>query len=118
MKHSLTNNYHHPLPIYQSTMTITLGHNTTTATYTPLSIKEWECYLDTPQSIVDAVNILIELHLNESPTPEEALHRIFPMLDTFSMFGFRDTECECVAVEIINNYYTDFASVHRFDYYI
>jgi hypothetical protein len=99
-------------------MTITLTSNTTaTAAFTPLTIKEWQCYLDTPQSIVDAVNILIELHLKEENTPEDALHSIFPMLNAFSSFGFRDTECEIVAVEIINNYYTDCFSVHRFDYY-
>lgn len=81
------------------------------------NIKEWQCYLDTPQSIVDAVNILIEVHLESSYSPKDALKSIFPMLNTFSMYGFRDTECEGVAVEIINNYFTSFPSIHRFDYY-
>ena len=81
------------------------------------SIKEWQCYLDTPQVIVDAVNILVEDILEDTDTSIEALQGVFNMLDVFQHYGFRDTECEHVAVEIINNYYLNQSDIHRFDYY-
>ena len=90
----------------------------TTTTFTATSKKDWQCYLDTPDYIVDAVNSMTNAILMTQDKPKSALARIFIVLDMFREYGFRDTECENVATNIVNTHFSELADIHRFDMYV
>jgi hypothetical protein len=78
-----------------------------------LTSEQWACYLDTPKQIVELINDMCEIILDVSTTPPQALKGIYKMLNNFQAFGFRDTECEWAAVNLINSYYQDEEDVDR-----
>ena len=85
----------------------------TTATITATSKHDWHCYLDTPDYVVDAVNSMTKAILELADTPIQALQCIFEILSYFENFGFRDSDCENVAADIVNAHFK--TQVHRFD---
>ena len=80
--------------------------------------QEWQCYLDTPEQVVELVNGMTGYILDHSQSPIQALKDTFKMLNFFQEYGFRDTECEVVAQDIVNAYYWDAKDVYRFDVYM
>jgi len=73
-----------------------------------VSRKEWECYVDTPDSIIKDVNSGITEILMTTHDPVMAQKRIYDFLNIYRTYGFRDSECERVATDIINAYYDSY----------
>ena len=81
----------------------TLPTDIMTKTYKlPMSLEDWQCYLDTPQEVVDLINTLCEKALKRSKDPKSALFNVYTVLNNFVEFGLRDTECDHVAVRVVN----------------
>ena len=72
-----------------------------------LTLREWQCYLDTPVQVVELINDMCEIVLDISTSKKQALKGIYKVLTNFQTFGFRDTECEHAAVNLINAYFQD-----------
>ena len=83
----------------------------------PLSKDEWECYNDTPSFVIDDVNGEFEYILASADSPVDAQKRIYKMLEMYSNYGFRDTECEHVATDVINKHFVDTNDINRWSYY-
>ena len=49
-----------------------------------------------------------------SDDPKSALRRVYLVLNDFVEYGLRDTECDHVAVKIVNNYFKDQPDVNRY----
>ena len=80
------------------------------------SIKEWDCYVrHTPLHVVEDVNQNILSILSSTHSPVWAQKRIYDFLYQHKQYGFRDSECEQVATDIINSYYN--SNITRFDSY-
>ena len=60
----------------------------------PMSLEDWQCYLDTPQEVVDLINTYCEKALKRSKDPKSALFNVYTVLNDFVEFGLRDTECD------------------------
>lgn len=78
-----------------------------------LTREQWECYRHTPQTLIDQINNAFTLILENSKSPEGALKKIFNILTCYIEYGFRDTECEWVAVHTINKFYDGHKDVDR-----
>jgi hypothetical protein len=88
---------------------------TETNTYKlPMSRDDWQCYLDTPQEVVDLINTNCQKVLDRCNNPESALRCIYLVLNNFVEHGLRDTECDHVAVAVVNAYFTDYPDVNRY----
>ena len=72
----------------------------------PMSREDWQCYLDTPQKVVDLINTSCQRALDASQDPHTGLRRVYMVLNDFVEFGLRDTECDHVAVRV-NAYFKD-----------
>ena len=79
-----------------------------------MSLEDWQCYLDTPQEVVDLINTYCEKALKRSKDPKSALRCIYLVLNNFVEHGLRDTECDHVAVKVVNNYFKDQPDVNRY----
>ena len=79
-----------------------------------MSLEDWECYLDTPQEVVDLINTSCQKALNASQNPHIGLRRVYMVLNDFVEFGLRDTECDHVAVKVVNTYFKDQPDVNRY----
>jgi len=75
-----------------------------------LEIKrsEWECYIDTPDVVIETVNELVLEILNTTHHPVLAQKRIYDALFDYREYGFTDSECNQVATCIINKYYNSY----------
>jgi len=77
-----------------------------------LSIKrsEWECYTDTPDTVVALVNTGILEILNTTHNPVWAQKRIYEFFtdNDYDQYGFNITK---VATNVINKYYN--SSINR-----
>ena len=80
----------------------------------PMSLKDWQCYLDTPQEVVDLINTYCQQALERSKDPKSALLNVYTVLNNFVEFGLRDTECDHVAVRVVNAYFKDEPDVDRY----
>jgi len=80
----------------------------------PMSLEDWECYLDTPQEVVDLINTSCQKALNASQNPHIGLRRVYMVLNDFVEFGLRDTECDNVAVKVVNTHFKDQPDVNRY----
>ena len=80
----------------------------------PMSLEDWQCYLDTPQEVVDLINTRCEKALKRSKDPKSALFNVYKVLNNFVEFGLRDTECDHVAVAVVNAYFKDEPDVDRY----
>ena len=67
----------------------------------PMSLEDWQCYLDTPQEVVDLINTSCQRALDASQDPHTGLRRVYMVLNDFVEFGLRDTECDHVAVAVV-----------------
>ena len=67
--------------------------------------SEWECYIDTPDVVIEAVNELVLEILNTTHHPVLAQKRIYDALFDYREYGFIDSECNQTATDVINKYY-------------
>ena len=73
-----------------------------------VSIKrsEWECYVDTPDSVIDTINEEFSVILMSTTSPVYAQKRIYEFLyENYREWGFSDSECNQVVTNVINKYY-------------
>ena len=73
-----------------------------------VSIKrsEWECYIDTPDSVIDTINAEFSVILMSPTSPVYAQKRIYEFLyENYREWGFSDSECNQVVTNVINKYY-------------
>ena len=70
--------------------------------------SEWECYIDTPDVVIETVNELVLEILNTTHHPVLAQKRIYDALFDYREYGFTDSECNQVATCIINKYYNSY----------
>ena len=80
-----------------------------------LNHKEWDCYSFTPNAIVEDVNKGVVDILMSTHNPVLAQKRVYDFLELYKFYGFRDTECEIAATEVINKYYK--SNINRFQSY-
>ena len=70
-----------------------------------LKRSQWECYTDTPDSIIETINGYFSMVLTTEETPIDAQAEIYKFLGFYKEFGFSDSECSQVATNVINNYF-------------
>lgn len=81
-----------------------------------LTKDDWQCYVHTPDWVINDINQEFDFVLASSKTAGEAQYRIFQMLDNFDMYGFRDTECNHVATDTVNKHFPDEEDVDMHSY--
>ena len=77
--------------------------------------KEWECYIDTPDDVIEQVNLELLSILNSSTSPRWAQKRTYDFFEknNYMEHGFLDSECMQVATNAINKYYN--SSIDRWE---
>ena len=83
-------------------------------TRTPMTVtikrSEWECYTDTPDTIIETINSYFSYVLSTKDNAFDAQSEIFKFLNMFSEFGFMDSECLECATRVINRYFNSYLS--------
>jgi len=68
--------------------------------------SEWECYVDTPDSVIEVVNQEFSKILLTTTSPIYAQKRVYDYLhENHREWGFSDSECNQVVTNVINKYY-------------
>lgn len=70
-----------------------------------LKRSQWECYTDTPDSIIETINEYFSYVLQTKENAFDAQAEIFKFLGFFSEWGFLDSECLQAATDSINKRY-------------
>ena len=70
-----------------------------------ISRSEWECYMDTPDTVIDTINKEFSKILLETTSPVYAQKRIYDFCAKYKQWGFIDSECNQTATDVINKYY-------------
>lgn len=73
-----------------------------------LEIKrsEWECYIDTPDKVINEVNLNLADIFETTHHPVIAQKRAYNYLyENHREWGFSDSECNQVVTNVINKYY-------------
>ncbi|AOV62292.1 hypothetical protein S420910_103 [Synechococcus phage S-CAM7] len=85
------------------------------STQITITIKrsEWECYIDTPDSVIETINNYFAFVLQSRDTALEAQAEIFKFMCMFSEFGFYDSEPRQCATDTINDFFG--TSLSRWD---
>ena len=76
--------------------------------------SEWECHIDTPDVVIEQVNKEFLEILNTTHSPVWAQKRFYEFVDGYDQYGFRDSECNRVATDVINKYYN--SNITRWDF--
>ncbi len=78
-----------------------------------ISRSEWECYMDTPDSVIETINKEFSEILLTTTSPIYAQKRIYEFCHNYRKWGFVDSECYQVATDVINKYYQ--SNISRWD---
>lgn len=70
-----------------------------------LKRSQWECYIDTPDSIIATINGYFTRVLVDCMDPITAQAKIYGFMDMYSEWGFSDSEPHQSATNEINKYY-------------
>lgn len=72
-----------------------------------LDIKrsQWECYTDTPDSVIETINAYFGYVLTTKENAFDAQEEMYKFLNMFKEWGFRDSECDQCTTETINKFY-------------
>ena len=70
-----------------------------------LKRSEWECYIDTPDDVLDKVNSFFTLLLADSDDAINTQSVMYRYLGVYSEWGFCGSECNEVVTQTINKYY-------------
>ena len=70
-----------------------------------ISRSEWQCYIDTPDSVIDIINEEFSEILLTTTSPVYAQKRIYDFCAKYKEWGFSDSECNQMATDVINQYY-------------
>lgn len=80
---------------------------------TKLTKDQWQCYLDTPDFVVDNVNCALTFLLDANSDPKEAQVRMYTFLERYAKHGFLDSECMQVVTDEINKHFYDHENIDR-----
>ena len=83
-----------------------------------LSKDEWQCYLDTPNWVVENVNCALTFLLDANYKPEEAQVRMYTFLERYAHHGFLDSECMQKVTDVINEYFIDDKNISRWSSWV
>ena len=83
---SLSNTNFTPLPMYSVT----------------LKRSEWECYIDTPDNVIETINGYMSSILTFESDAIEAQRKAYEFLDLFKEWGFSDSEPSQSITDVIN----------------
>ncbi len=75
--------------------------------------SEWECFIDTPDSVIETINNYFAFVLQSRDTALEAQAGIFKFMNRFSEWGFYDSEPRQCATDTINEFFG--TSLSRWD---
>ena len=78
-----------------------------------LKCSQWECYIDTPDTIIETINHYFSFVLQSRDTALEAQAEIFKFMCMFSEWGFYDSEPRQAATDTINTHFG--SSLSRWD---
>ena len=70
--------------------------------------EEWECYSNTPDSVIEEINELVYAVVTTNTDPVVAQKIIYDTINAnneYRGYGFRDSECDQCTTNIINWYY-------------
>lgn len=70
-----------------------------------ISRSEWECYINTPDSVIETINKEFSEILLTTTSPIYAQKRIYDFCAKYKRWGFMDSECNQTATDVINKYY-------------
>ena len=73
-----------------------------------LKRSQWECYTDTPDSVIDTINGYFSRVIEDYREECDALtaqRQIYHFLSLYSEWGFSDSECHQAATNAINKFY-------------
>ena len=70
-----------------------------------LKRSEWECYVDTPDSVIEIINDKFSQILESYTDPIYAQKSIYNFCNEYREWGFIDSECNQAATNVINQYY-------------
>ena len=70
-----------------------------------LKRSQWDCYVDTPDSIIATVNGYFSRVLADCTDPVQAQNRIYKFMELYREWGFSDSECNQAATDEVNKYY-------------
>jgi hypothetical protein len=79
-----------------------------------LKRSEWQCYLDTPDEVIEKVNKFFTYVLPKCDTPVLAQTVMYEFLDRYVEWGFLDSECCQVTTDTINKYFK--SDINRWQY--
>ena len=65
----------------------------------------WECYMDTPDSVIETINGYFGYVIANNKNPIDVQREMFRFMGMYSEWGFYDSECLQVATDTINNCY-------------
>ena len=63
----------------------------------------WECYVDTPDGVIETINGYFGYVIANNTNPVDVQREIFKLMGMYSEWGFYDSECLQVATDTINN---------------
>ena len=72
-----------------------------------LDIKrsQWECYTDTPDSVIETINAYFGYVLTTNDNANDAQAEMYHFLNMFTEWGFRDSECDQCTTDNVNKFY-------------
>jgi hypothetical protein len=70
-----------------------------------LKRSEWECYIDTPDSVIETINSYFTYVLDQKSNAFEAQREMYKFGEMFREWGFTDSECNEVITRVINKKY-------------
>ena len=70
-----------------------------------LKRSQWECYIDTPDSVIATINGYFSRVLLDNTDPVEAQRSIYKFMEMYREWGFSDSECNEAATREINRVY-------------
>ena len=70
-----------------------------------LKRSQWDCYVDTPDSVIATINGFFSRVLADKTDPVVAQKTIYKFMELYREWGFSDSECNQAATDEINKYY-------------
>ena len=61
-------------------------------TFCNLKRSQWECYIDTPDSVIETINVYISDIFKCESDPVEAQRQAYAFMDLYKEWGFSDSE--------------------------
>lgn len=70
-----------------------------------LKRSQWECYVDTPDGVIETINAFITRILLDETDAVEAQTKAYNFMDLYKEWGFSDSEPSQAVTDVINKRY-------------